>query len=518
MRTEHDTALNDQLLEIARFCERLSIIEQRDQLLEFIVEQISAILRCAQASLMLFDPEQKCINHMWTTGFKTQDYPLPQVELTDDVNRWLFKGGEVFALTHTGQANFLIVFDEEERKYFDCELRIPIFCDEKLFGILNLGHKLSGGQYSDSDMTLLRILMHIIGSAVNQMRRHSSSRLTGPTAHLPGAAPTVARQLKFKRRSDGDEMIGNSASMCRVRQLIDRVAGSDVPVLITGESGTGKELVARAIHRQSCRANKLLVAINCASLPENLVESELFGYEKGAFTGAICTRQGKFEFADGGTLFLDEIGDMSLSTQARLLRVLQDKTIHRLGCNKSITVDVRIITATNKSLQEEIKLGRFREDLFYRINVIEIHLPSLRERVEDIPLLAEFFLKKYSEFYGKNIHRIAPGALQQLMNYPFPGNIRELQNMIERAVIMEKGEELSLDFIDAFVQLSAGNMKSPLQGSSLEELERSHIERVMQQVNYNKSQAARILGIARKTLREKMRKYSLISDAASSDH
>ncbi len=509
MKTKQEPNIDDQLMAMAQFCERLCAAERNDTLFELIVEQISAIIGCPQASLMLFDPEKKCITELWATGFKTQRYPIPRVELTDDVDRWLFRGGEVFALTQAGQTNFLIVFDEEEHKYFNCELRIPIFCNGKLFGILSLGQKLFGAQYSEQDLALLRILVHIISNAVERVVGQKPSRRTigRPTILVSEQKPV--QQLKFKRRSDGDEMIGCSEAMQRIRNLIERVAESDVPVLITGESGTGKELVARAIHRQSCRSHRPMVAINCASLPENLIESELFGYEKGAFTGANATRQGKFEYADGGTLFLDEIGDMSLSAQARLLRVLQDKTLQRLGSNKSITVDVRIITATNKNLAQEIERGRFREDLFYRIDVVEIHIPPLRERVEDIPLLAEFFLKKFSDFYGKSIRRIAPTALERLMAHPFPGNIRELQNLIERAVIMERGEELSLDFINALTRPLIGHLDSHCHCTSLEDLERAHIEKVLLQVNYNKSRAARILGIARKTLREKIQKYSL---------
>ena len=238
------------------------------------------------------------------------------------------------------------------------------------------------------------------------------------------------------------------------------------------------------------------------------MESELFGHEKGAFTGAHCQKQGKFEFADGGTLFLDEIGDMSLATQSKLLRVLQDNTIQRIGGNKTITANVRVITATNKKLSEEIKQGKFREDLYYRINVVQIDIPPLRERTEDIPLLADYFLKKYNHFYGKNIKRIACRALDRLIHHSFPGNIRELQNLIERAVIMEQGDELSLDFIPISPLLVKSSVSQDSNGT-LEELEKDYIKRVIQQVNFNKSHASRILGIARKTLREKMQKYDL---------
>ena len=496
------------LLALAKFSEELIAIEQAEKLFDFIIDAMSEIIGCNQASIMMFDPQAKSLKLMKSRGFKAQGYKPPRIELTDNVDQWIFEGGEVFALTEQGKNNFLIVFDEDERKYFDCELRIPIFSKGKLTGILNLGKKSTGTEYSNEDITLLRILVNSvsfalerifsIGSAITEKQKEINNQTSAPPLD----------QLKIKRRVNNDEMIGNSRAMKRVSYLIERVAPKDVTVLITGESGTGKELVARAIHQKSCRNDKPMVAMNCAALPENLVESELFGHEKGAFTGAHSQKKGKFEFADGGTLFLDEIGDMSLSTQAKLLRVLQDSTIQRIGGNKTITVDVRVVTATNKNLLEAIKQGTFREDLYYRINVVQIDVPPLRERSEDISLLADYFLKKYNDFYGKKIKKIACKALDRLIHHSFPGNIRELQNLIERAVIMEQGDELSLDFIP----IAPLSMKSSIPQNSngtLEELEKEYIKRVIQQVNYNKSHASRILGIARKTLREKMQKYDL---------
>jgi len=499
---------NGRLLALAKFSEELIAIEQAEKLFDFIIDAMSEIIGCNQASIMMFDPQAKSLKLMKIRGFKAQDYKPPRIELTDNVDQWIFEGGEVFALTEQGKNNFLIVFDEDERKYFDCELRIPIFSKGKLTGILNLGKKSTGTEYSNEDITLLRILVNSVSFALEKIFGASppGSDKQKEINHQISSPPLD--QLKIKRRVNNDEMIGNSRAMKRIMYLIERVAPKDVTILITGESGTGKELVARAIHQKSCRNDKPMVAMNCAALPENLVESELFGHEKGAFTGAHCQKQGKFEFADGGTLFLDEIGDMSLTTQAKLLRVLQDNTIQRIGGNKTITVDVRVVTATNKKLSEEIKQGKFREDLYYRINVVQIDIPPLRERTHDIPLLADYFLKKYNHFYGKNIKAIACGALDRLINHSFPGNIRELQNLIERAVIMEQGNELSLDFIPIAPFTTKPSVPQESNGT-LEELEKEYIKRVIQQVNYNKSHASRILGIARKTLREKMQKYEL---------
>ncbi len=503
-----NNGINGKLSSLAKFSDELIAIEHSDKLFDLIIDGMSEIIGCNQASVMMFDPQAKSLKLMKVKGFKAQDYKPPRIELTTNVDQWLFEGGEVFALTEQGKNNFLIVFDEDERKYFDCELRIPIFARGKLIGILNLGKKSVGTEYSNEDMTLLRILVNNVSFAIEKIASSASSDSRQNSEILNQENSRSSNHLKIKRRVNGDEMIGNSEAMKRIAYLIERIAPKDVAVLITGESGTGKELVARAIHQKSCRCDKPLVAMNCAALPENLVESELFGHEKGAFTGAHCQKQGKFEFADGGTLFLDEIGDMSLATQAKLLRVLQDNTLQRIGGNKTITVDVRVVTATNKNLSEEIAKGTFREDLYYRINVVQIDIPPLRERPEDIPLLADYFLKKYSDFYGKDIKRIACRAVDRLMQHSFPGNIRELQNLIERAVIMEQSDELSLDLIP-LIPLSMKAAKAQDSNRTLEELEKEYIKRVIQQVNRNKSHAARILGIARKTLREKLEKYDL---------
>lgn len=503
----NNTCESNHLLALARFSEDVINIEDREKLFDYIIDAISDIIGCNQASLMLFDPQAKQLSLMKVRGFKAQDYKPPRIELTENVEQWIYEGGEVFALTEQGKNKFLIVFDEDERKYFDCELRIPIFIKGKLTGIFNIGKKATGTEYSNDDITLFRILASTTSIVLE--RTVNSNHFAPLKVDQRQPDFSSASEFKIKRRVETHEMIGESESFQRIKHLIERVASKDVTVLISGESGTGKELVARAIHRNSSRSEMQMVAMNCAALPENLVESELFGHEKGAFTGAHCQKKGKFEFADSGTLFLDEIGDMSLATQAKLLRVLQDGAFQRIGGNKTITTDVRLIAATNKNLTKEIREGNFREDLYYRINVVQICIPSLRERPEDIPMLAEYFLEKYNDFYGKNIAGIAASASDRLTQYDFPGNIRELQNIIERAVIMEQGSELSLDFIPISPVATPTIQPQVSSNGTLEDLEREHIKKVIEQVNYNKSEAARILGIARKTLREKMQKYGI---------
>jgi len=298
------------------------------------------------------------------------------------------------------------------------------------------------------------------------------------------------------------ELVGQSAAMRKVAEAIETVGPTDANVLITGESGTGKELVVRAIHAASIRRFHPLVAIHCGALTETLLESELFGHEKGAFTGAQYRKKGKFEIAEGGTVFLDEIGDISLKTQTDLLRVLQEREITRVGGNQVIKVDFRCVAATNKHLEEMIEEGTFRPDLYYRLNVFHIELPPLRDRREDIPRLVEHFVRKFALAMNKNIIRISPGALAQLQEQQWMGNVRELENAVERAMVVAQEPELrEQDFI--FKQQSA---PAPV-GQSLDDVERAHILRVLEECGGNQSRAADVLDIDRVTLHHKLKRY-----------
>lgn len=496
----------ESLIALANFSDKLAAINNSEKLFDCLIDGIIEIIDCDQASLMTFDSETRKLKLMKVRGFEKNDYKTPRIELVKNINNWINEGGEVFAFTENGENKFLILFDQDESKYFNCELRIPLFAKNNLISILNVGKKSTGTDYSEQDITILRILVNIVSVAIEKafISDNQSSNKKEPEEK----DIKHQKSIQIKRRVDEVKMIGRSAAMQQIHDFIGKVATKDVTVLITGESGTGKDLVARSIHQKSNRHNRPFVAMNCAALPDNLVESELFGHEKGAFTGAHIQKKGKFEFAEGGTLFLDEIGDMSLATQAKLLRVLQDGSFQRTGGNSTLKADVRIIAASNKDLYEEISQGNFREDLYYRINVVQIFIPSLRERKEDIPLLAEYFFEKYNNFYDKGITKIDDKAMARLLEFDFPGNIRELQNIIERAVIMEHSDKLTLDFIPTSRKNAHKNHNTDSNGS-LEELEKEHITKVIKQVNYNKSQAARILGIARKTLREKLQKYGL---------
>jgi DNA-binding NtrC family response regulator len=298
------------------------------------------------------------------------------------------------------------------------------------------------------------------------------------------------------------DLIGQSSAMQKIFGAIETVAPTDATVLITGESGTGKELVARAIHSNSPRRFHPMVTIHCGALTETLLESELFGHEKGAFTGAQYRKKGKFEVAEGGTVFLDEIGDISLKTQTDLLRVLQEREIVRVGGNQNIKVDFRCVAATNKNLERLIEEGHFRPDLFYRLNVFHIELPPVRERKDDIPLLVNHFVAKFSQQMNKRINRVAPAAMYLLQQYPWPGNVRELENAVERAMVVASEPELrEQDFI-----LKARNGDKP-EGQTLDDVEKMHILRVLEECGGNQTRAAEVLDIDRVTLHNKLKKY-----------
>ena len=311
------------------------------------------------------------------------------------------------------------------------------------------------------------------------------------------------------------ELVGESPAIHALRTQILSAAPSHGRVLIRGESGTGKELIARAIHRQSLRAESPFVEVNCAAIPDELIESELFGHERGAFTGATTTRRGKFELADGGPIFLDEVGDMSIKTQAKVLRVLQEQTFERVGGSETLTVDVRVIAASNKNLEDEIQRGNFREDLFYRLNVIPFEVLSLRDRKEDIVLLAEHFLGLFSGEYGKREKNISRDALDLLVKYPWPGNVRELRNVMERMVIMVPRNSIEAGDLETSLRIRTEpgpveEMEGTLR-EAREQFEKKFILRRLQETHWNITRTAERLGIERSNLHRKMKGYGIES-------
>ncbi|MEZ5001091.1 MAG: sigma-54 dependent transcriptional regulator [Bacteroidales bacterium] len=334
-------------------------------------------------------------------------------------------------------------------------------------------------------------LSHLIRNAATQVSLRSENE--------------VLRQ-KVTSLEDVDDIIGGSQAMLNVLKEVESVALSNSSVIITGESGTGKELIARAIHANSPRRYFPLISVHCGALTESLLESELFGHEKGAFTGATFNRKGRFEMADGGTIFLDEIATISAKMQVELLRVLESKTFVRVGGNKEISSDFRVICATNRDLESLVKNGTFREDLYYRLNVVNIRIPPLRERVEDIPLLVNHFIRKYCTSMSRDILPIESGALKHLEEFEFPGNVRELENMIERAIVIGNGKEIRLK------DLPLGKEKVNSTVESLEELEKKHIINILSKYDWNISRSAKALNVDRVTLYNKIRKFNLEKD------
>jgi DNA-binding NtrC family response regulator len=320
------------------------------------------------------------------------------------------------------------------------------------------------------------------------------------------------------RRYEFDNIIGSSPAMQEIFATIERVAPTRATVLLAGESGVGKDLIARAIHYHSPRRERPFVKINCTAIPENLMESELFGYEKGAFTGASAAKPGKFEQADTGTAFLDEIGDVPASIQVKLLRVLQEREFERLGSNKTRQIDVRIVAATNQDLRAALESGAFREDLYYRLNVVPINIPPLRERPEDVPFLAEYFVKKLARANGSPVESISEAAIERLLTYHWPGNVRELENVIERSIVLTAGqrleaEDIRLDTAPRAPRKTADNFSLP-EGMTLDEYEQALIREALRRAQGNKSQAARLLGLTRNALRYRLSQMGLEKEAA----
>jgi two-component system response regulator AtoC len=330
-------------------------------------------------------------------------------------------------------------------------------------------------------------------------------------------------RAELSQRKSGSAIVGRSPPMLRLADRIDTIAQSDAPVLITGESGTGKELVARTLHERSSRRSKAFVAVNCAAFPETLLEAELFGHERGAFTGAVKRRDGRFKAADGGTLLLDEIAEIPLPAQAKLLRVLQEGTVEPLGTNESMRVDVRIISATHRNLRDRIREGRFREDLYYRLNVLDIEIPPLRERRGDMPLLLQHFLSKFATA-GKQPPGIAPRAWAVLSQYAFPGNVREFAHAVEHAVVLASGGEIGVEHLPAGITGAIEGEAGPGGGSSLrslgvamKEFEKEYLLRALSQAGGKKMKAAEILGISRKNLWEKLRLHGIADGSTEED-
>lgn len=406
---------------------------------------------------------------------------------------------------------------EEALKVYDVDKFDIILLDIKMPGMSGL-ELLAKIKQIDPHATVIMITAFAsVSTAIQALKEGAYDYVTKPVdpdelTHLIHKAlkdkELLRENIKLRERIDDlikpDNLIGESPQMRKIYELINTVANADTTVLINGESGTGKELVAKAIHINSPRKYFPMITVNCGALPETLLESELFGHERGAFTGAQYKRKGKFEIADNGTIFLDEIGLVSPKTQIDLLRVIETKHFTRVGGNDLIPSNFRVICATNEPLEQLVREGRFREDLFYRLNVFSITIPPLRERRDDIPLLAEHFLKKFSEGMNRSIRGISKDAMEFLMNYDWPGNVRELENAIERAVVIRRSGDIKAEDLPFNIHVHKNDEEE-----NLEAIEKKHIIKMLEKYGYNISKVAKVLGIDRVTLYNKMSKYNI---------
>jgi formate hydrogenlyase transcriptional activator len=391
-------------------------------------------------------------------------------------------------------------------------IMFPLRVGEAPFGFIALGSFQGDRDWTEDVLLQFRLFGEIIASAIVRCQKEKELRASfEEISRLRDRlqAENILLREEIHSAQEFNEIVGQSAALRHVLRLVEQVAPTTSSVLLTGETGTGKELVARAIHDRSERRQHSLVVVNCASLPGTLIESELFGYERGAFTGAHQRRLGRFEVAHGGTIFLDEIGDLPLDLQGRLLRVLQEGTFERVGSSQTIRVDVRVIASTNRDLSAAVKEGQWRSDLYYRLRVFPIEMPPLRARRDDVPVLVWFFVTRKQASLGKSVTRIPDRAMEALRSYDWPGNVRELENVVERALILSAGETL---FFDEHLLIPNGDPEPGARGESLEEVERAHILRVLEDCGWKiagPGNAADRLGLNRSTLRSRMERLGI---------
>ncbi|MGI8468287.1 MAG: sigma-54-dependent transcriptional regulator [Pyrinomonadaceae bacterium] len=428
----------------------------------------------------------------------------------------LILSGEGYDVTtaSSGEAALKFVAD----RHFDL-----VLSDLKMTGMSGLDLLKQLSQQDSSVMVILLTAHGTVDSAVDALRLGAFDYLQKPYDREK-LLDTISRALKKLTMLDS-EIVSVSPEMDRVKKLILKIAKSNSTVLIRGESGTGKELIARAIHQNSSRADQIFQAVNCAAINENLLESELFGHEKGSFTGAVGEKKGLFEVADGGTLFLDEIGELDISLQAKILRALQEKQIRRVGGTKEINVDVRVVAATNRDLLKMSQDGRFREDLYYRLNVLSIEIPPLRERQSDIPVLIDYFVKKHTKNSSVKIKGLSPDAKKILLDYSYPGNVRQLESAIERSVLLAEGETIAPDDLPPEMlsretvsnKNGEPNFTLPPQGINFEELERSLIMQAMERTDNNITKSAKLLGLTFRTLQYRLEKFGIKRETDGTD-
>ncbi len=465
------------------------------EVLQAIAHTSAAVLRSEASSLLMLDRRRNKLVFMAAVGDRGPSLIGEEFDANLGIAGRVQTSGKPIIVPDVHQSNdFFRGIDAKSSFQTRGLIAAPLIWKGDVIGVVEVLNKIGGGSYDDDDLTLLQIFANLAAAGAHNAAEHE----------------TVVRENRGLRETlrVRTPIIGASSALRQVLDMVNRVAGSNATVLLLGETGTGKEVTARAIHSASPRSERAFIAINCAALPETLLESELFGHVKGAFTGAVAEKMGRFEMADGGSLFLDEIGDISQSTQVKLLRVLQEKEFVRVGGTRTIATDVRIIAATNRDLHAAMEKGEFREDLYYRLNVFPIHLPPLRQRREDIPQLVDHFVNISATELGCPRPSVSDEAMALLAGYKWPGNIRELQNIIERAVLLADGGAMSAVHLPREI---AGEdaPKDAKSESSLWGYEKALILKALRENNWNQSKAARALGISRDNLRYRVKKYEI---------
>jgi Nif-specific regulatory protein len=475
--------------------------------LKSILKSLDTHLKLQRGTITLLDPETETINIKVAHGLSEKSKKLGSYKVGEGITGLVVQSGrEIVVPDISKDPRFLHrtgsrKLTEGKQIAFFC---VPIKLEGKTIGALSVDRKAGDKDDFDANIRLLNVISTMVAQAVklNKLVKSDRKELQDENIRL---------RQELKTRFSMHNMVGSSSTMQEVYRLIEQVAGSNATVLIRGESGTGKDLVAHAIHYNSPRVDKPFVKVNCTAMPETLLESELFGHEKGAFTGAVERKMGRFERAHGGTIFLDEIGDFPPSLQVKLLRAIQFKEFERVGGIETIKTNMRIIVATHKNLEEQIKEGFFREDLYYRINVFPIYLPPLRERKDDIMFLADYFLEKYAAENNKNITRISTPSIEMLTRYHWPGNVRELENCIERAVLLCDGDVIRSEHLPPSLQMikKTEQVASRSMAETIANMERELIVDALKKCGGRQRRAARELGITERILGYKIKKYNI---------
>ncbi|NOZ21793.1 MAG: GAF domain-containing protein [Planctomycetes bacterium] len=462
-----------------------------------IMQAVADAMNAEAASLLMLDRSTSNLHFKAAVGDKAEEITTLSLGPGEGIVGWVAQNGQPL-LVKDASDDPRHRRDVAESLNFPCKsvVAVPIFDGEKVIGAVEVMNPIGNQPFDEQSIEYLTALSRLLSIAILNAKAYAALR----------DEVTELRSALEVRRT----IIGQHPSIQEALDLVRKTSPFDVTVLITGESGTGKELIARALHELSPRAKGPFVAVNCTAMPDTLLESELFGHEKGAFTDAAKLRKGKFELASGGTLFLDEVGDMSDAAQAKVLRAIEERKFERVGGMEPIEVDVRIVAATNKDLAEMIKNGKFRQDLFYRLNELPISLPPLRQRGEDIPLLAEHFIQEFSEQFGKKVKELDERARQLMLQYDWPGNIRELRNVIKGAIILSDSDTITAQHLPMHIRQASALAKGAAEPEgSLQAAEHIQILTVLEETGWNKSQAAKTLGISRPTLDAKIKKYNI---------